>query len=114
MTVKFLLSTIINIVLGIVTFFLGARIILRLFGANPLTPFVAWIYSVSEVILSPFKGIFPSTSITGSSVFDISAFIALVVYAVVSYVVLSLLNMLFESIYHRRVHGEEIHGHSHI
>lgn len=114
MSIRFLLSTIINIILGIVTFFLGARIVLRLFGANPATPFVSWIYSIGETILSPFSGIFPSARITDVSVFDIPAFIALVVYAILAYIALSLVNMLFESLYHGRVHGEDLHGHSHI
>jgi uncharacterized protein YggT (Ycf19 family) len=77
------ISSICNIALAVITFFLGMRILLQLFNANPATPFVAWIYSVSTVLMSPFRGIFPNLTLGTNAVFDLPAFISLVAYAFV-------------------------------
>jgi hypothetical protein len=39
---------IINLILGIIEFLVGARIILELFGANTAAAFVQWVYSASD------------------------------------------------------------------
>ena len=88
-----LLARVLNFVLAVIVFFLGFRIIFQLFSANPNTPFVAWIYDVSSVIMSPFRGIFPSQAI-GESLFDLPAFIALLIYAVVIQVIINLFDGL--------------------
>lgn len=116
MNIRYLINTLLNIALGVIAFFLGLRIILQLFAANASTPFVAWIYSMSEGLMTPFRGIFPSAVIGRGSVFDVPAFIALIVYAIVFYLVISLINMLFNSIGNgtTRVIREDEHVHTHI
>lgn len=84
-----LLVGVINIVLSIIAFFLGLRIILRLFSANPATPFVAWVYNISEFFLSPFRGIFPNMGIE-TGVLDMVAIIALVGYMLLGYLVIEI------------------------
>lgn len=98
MNIRYLINTLLNIALGVIAFFLGLRIILQLFAANASTPFVAWIYSMSAGLMFPFRGIFPSAAIGQGSIFDVPAFIGLIVYAVVFYLVISLINMLFNSV----------------
>lgn len=97
MGIRYLIITLLNIALGIVSFFLGLRIILRLFGANVSTPIVSWIYNISESLIAPFNGIFPSTTLVPGSVFDIPALIALLAYGVIFYAVIAILNTIFNS-----------------
>jgi hypothetical protein len=59
--------------------FLFLRIVLRLFGADPLNPFAAFIFALSSVFMFPFFGIFPQYNdriIAGDMTVDMSAFIA--------------------------------------
>lgn len=86
------INTTLNTVLAIISFFVGFRIVLRLFSANQATPFVQWIYGVSELIITPFKGIFPNPVFSNNAVFDIPAFIALTAYALLFYVIYSLIS----------------------
>lgn len=90
--------TLLNITFGIITFLLGLRIVLRLFGANPVTPIVSWVYGVSESLLTPFRAIFPSAEIIPGSVFDIPAFVALLAYGTIFYLVIAVLNMILNSL----------------
>jgi YggT family protein len=91
-----------SIIIGLVDFFiglvellLGLRVILRLFAANPDSPFVHWIYATSGTVMAPFRGIFPTEVIhRGGYVLDISAIFAMIVYAVIGYLIVSLLGWL--------------------
>lgn len=100
MTARNILVSILNIIVGVVTFFLGLRIVFRLFAANPNTPFVSWVYDVSGALLAPFRGIFPNPTIGQNAVFDIPAFVALVVYAIVAYIAIALIDASLRVIDH--------------
>jgi hypothetical protein len=77
-------------VIGVfIEFLIGLRFVFLLFGANPTSPVVSWVYHWSSPFVAPFAGIFgQSATITGtgsvvSGVFDWTALIALVVYGLV-------------------------------
>lgn len=91
-----LLIGVTNMVLSIIAFFLGLRIILRLFSANPATPIVDWVYSISEFFLSPFRGIFPNLGIE-SGVLDMVSIIALVGYMLLGYLLIEIFRSLVRS-----------------
>ncbi len=82
-----------NLVFGIIELLIGLRIILKLFSANPQTPFVDFVYSTSHQLLTPFLGMFPSPTRHGS-VLEISALFALLVYGFIGYIVEELLDSL--------------------
>jgi hypothetical protein len=88
-----MLAGIVYAVTGFIEFLIGLRFIFRLVGANPLSPFVNWIYDWSTPFVTPFAGIFGQTAvITGqgvvvASVFDWTALIALAAYAIVGGVI---------------------------
>jgi hypothetical protein len=69
-------------VLGIVEILLLFRFLLRMFEANPSSPFVAFVYAISIPILLPFWGIFGNTQALGS-VIEWSTIFAMFVYFVV-------------------------------
>lgn len=90
-----ILVRLLNLFLGIVGFFLILRFIFRLFSANQGTPFVSWIYDVSSVLMSPFRGIFVNPTlptIQGSAVFDIVAIVAFLFYALLVYFLIALID----------------------
>ena len=70
---------------GFIEVLIGLRFLLRLFGANPASGFVSWIYGWSTPFVSPFAGIFgQEATVTGpgvvtSSVFDWTALIAFII-----------------------------------
>lgn len=87
------IRTIINVLLGIVAFFLVLRVLLRLFDASPIAPFVSWIYNISSSLMAPFAGMVSDIAIP-PGVLDMVAIIALVVYLIAGSLILSLLRGL--------------------
>lgn len=75
------------IVITIVEFLIGIRILLKLFGASASAEFVRWVYETTDPLLSPFVGMFPTPRLSGVFVLEFSALFALVVYALVGYLI---------------------------
>lgn len=90
-------ARIVNIVIGIIEAALTVRLVLMLFGANPASPFIAWVYGVTGGLLGPFAGAFPSLSLGGASALDIVAILGMIVYAVVGWLILQFLSFIFVS-----------------
>ncbi|MCT8137803.1 YggT family protein [Anaerobacillus sp. CMMVII] len=88
------INYLINIVIGIAQFFLGFRVILKLFGASSTAPFVQWVYNTSQSLLNPFEGIFPTTVLDGKFVIEFSALFALIIYTLVGYFLTQLIWMV--------------------
>lgn len=85
-----LIAGFVNFFVGLAEVFLGLRVLLRLFGANPDVAFVQWVYDSSSVLLDPFRGIFPTKEVAPGSVIDFSALFAMLVYGLVGMLVLAL------------------------
>ncbi len=88
------LIMLINIVVGIAEVFLGLRVLLKLFGANASNGFVQWVYSSSDVLLDPFRGIFPAKELSGSSVVDFSALFAMLIYGIIGMLLVWVVDLL--------------------
>lgn len=92
-------STVANVVwyvLGIIEILLGFRFVLKLFGANPESGFVDFVYVVSGVLTAPFDNIFGVTSAKSGeiqSVFEPSILVALAVYALIAWGIVKLINV---------------------
>lgn len=84
----------IDFIFGLIQLILLIRIVLEVFAANPVAPFVAWMYEVSNTILYPFRGIFPSPTLRGGFVLDISAIVAVLVYALIAYFITELIKFI--------------------
>ena len=70
------------LVFGAYVVILGIAFFLRLFGANPTADFAEWIFRASSRIMEPFRGIFPTTELSDTSVFDASLLFAIVIYSI--------------------------------
>lgn len=82
---------------GFVEIMLAFRFILKLFGANPDSGFVNFIYALTGVLTLPFDSIFgvtkPETGAVVTSVFEPSILVAAVVYALIGWGVIKLINI---------------------
>ncbi|MDN5275626.1 MAG: hypothetical protein JWN33_275 [Candidatus Saccharibacteria bacterium] len=84
-----MLTGIVYAIGGFIEALVGLRFIFELFGADPASPFVTWIYSLSTPFVAPFAGIFgQNATITGAGVvttstFDWAALVALVIIGIV-------------------------------
>jgi YggT family protein len=85
-------AQIVDYILGIVETVLALRFLFLLFGANPNTGLASFIYTISNPLVAPFKGIFASTNVPGA-VFDWSILVAMAVYAVVAYALVRLVEI---------------------
>ena len=72
------------LVLGIVEIIIGLRVLLLLIGANPESPFAAFIYNLSAIFLLPFAGLVGDPA-AGGMVLEISSIIAMLVYALLAW-----------------------------
>lgn len=75
-------------ILGVLEVLFAFRLVFKLLGANPQSPFVSFIYSVSQAFLSPFTGIFRSAvtkGIEAQSILEPTTIIAMIVYALVAW-----------------------------
>jgi hypothetical protein len=92
-------TTVQNIVwyiLGLIEILLAFRFLLKLFGANPESGFVDFIYSVSGILSGPFDSIFGASSSSAGdiqSVFEPSILVAAAVYMVIAWGVAKLITI---------------------
>ena len=92
MRLRFIAVNLLNFFLAVVEGFLVLRFLLKLFGANPNTGFVDWVYEMSSVLLEPFRGIFPSKVFENQYVFEFTTLFAMLMYAIIGLVLVYLIN----------------------
>ncbi len=88
---------VIYFILGIIEVLLVFRFVLKFTGANPLSAFVSLIYSLSQLLIAPFMGIFPQATTQGAvttAVFEPATIVAMIVYAVLAWGILQLVLIL--------------------
>ena len=66
------------------------RLTLKSLTANPKTPFVGWIYSVTDWLAAPFAKILPNGKLSGYPI-DSATLAAIIVYAIIAFLVLMIL-----------------------
>ncbi len=74
--------------LAVLETFLGIRFFFKLFGANPGSWFVAFIYFISDVFLFPFWGVFQRGAASGPGVqkiFEPSTVVAGIIYLLLAW-----------------------------
>jgi len=62
-------------------------------GANAASGFSSLIYSLTDILILPFKGIF-GVGVSGSSVLEPAAIVAVIVYLVVAWGLVYLLDLV--------------------
>lgn len=79
-------------ILAVIEVLLGLRMTFKAIGANPFSGFVSLIYSITDILVAPFRGIIPST-VNGNSVIEWSTIVAVVVYALIAWGIVSLIHL---------------------
>jgi uncharacterized protein YggT (Ycf19 family) len=82
------------LIFGVIDGLLLIRLVLKLLGANPNAGFSSWVYGFTDIFLAPFRGLLPNV-ISGQSIFEMSAVVAILVYALVGWVIARLIAILF-------------------
>jgi len=81
-------------ILGVIEVILGFRMALKALGANSFSGFTSLIYTISDPLALPFRGIL-GTSVDKGSVFEWSTLIAAVVYLCIAWGLVYLLNLIY-------------------
>lgn len=84
----------ISLIFALIEFVIVLRIVLKLLGANPSTPFVNWVNEISNVFIYPFQGIFPSLVLPGGFALETSAIIALIAYAIIAFIIIEAISFI--------------------
>jgi len=92
-------------VVNIVSFFLGLletllalRFFFRLLGANQENSFILFLYQITQILVAPFKGIFPDQALGTHSVFELSTLSAMLVFALLGWGLIALSRVVFAPI----------------
>jgi len=86
-----LITAAINITFGIAVLGLFFRFIFRLFGANPSSDFVRFLYDSTNPLLSPFRTIFEPYVIENRYVLEFSTLIAIAIYLLAAWLLTELI-----------------------
>ena len=85
---------VIYLIFGLAEGLLGIRFAFKLLGANPGSPIVGFIYSLTEVLMYPFRFIFPTGQVEGA-VFEWTALVAVLFYVLLSWILVKVINILY-------------------
>jgi len=86
-------SQIVYTIGGIVEALILIRLVLELLAANPNAGFTNLIYSITNPLVAPFQGVFPSPQ-THGSMLDLAAVLAIIVYALLTWAVARLFELI--------------------
>lgn len=82
---------------SVIEVLLGFRFVLKILGANPGSPFVAFVYTMSGLFEAPFRGIFRTAVTEGietRAILEPSTVVAILVYAVLALGIVELVKLL--------------------
>jgi uncharacterized protein YggT (Ycf19 family) len=78
---------------GLIDVIVGLRFLLKLFGAAPAAPFVSLVYGISEPLVAPFRGIFPTTG-QGAFVLEPASLVAILIYPLIAAGIVGIVRIL--------------------
>lgn len=85
-------AQIVYTIAGIIEVLILIRAVLELLAANPDAAFTNLIYTITDPLVAPFQGVFPTPQSHGS-VLDLAAILAIIVYAVLAWIIARLLEL---------------------
>lgn len=87
-------------ILGVLEVLLAFRLVFKMLGANAVSPFVAFLYSLTQIFIYPFTGIFPAATAKGlevQAVLEPTTIIAMIVYGVIAWGIVKLIEIIKEN-----------------
>jgi uncharacterized protein YggT (Ycf19 family) len=91
---SFKTTQLVGLIFGLLEAVIVLRILFKFFGANPNNPIAVLVTKVTDLFLAPFAGLIASPTI-GGMVFELSSFIALLIYAVIGWAIVKLITVVF-------------------
>jgi uncharacterized protein YggT (Ycf19 family) len=88
------IKQVIYFIFGVINALLALRFVLLLLGANEASPFVSFIYTLSQPFTAPFQGIFNEPTF-GGSVVEWASLVAIIVYMLISYGLARLVELMY-------------------
>jgi hypothetical protein len=86
-------ASLVHFFVSVAELLLLLRIVLRFFNGNPDASFIHWVYSNTQLLLEPLRGIFTTVgSVNRGWVVDYPALLAMALWALVGYLVLGLVD----------------------
>jgi uncharacterized protein YggT (Ycf19 family) len=86
-------AQVIYVILGIIIALIIIRVVLKALAANAGAAFTSFVYGITDPLVAPFQGIFPTPTSSRGSVFEFSSIVAIVVYALIAWVVVRLIEI---------------------
>ncbi len=83
------------LIFAVICVILILRIVLKLLAANTAVAFTAFVYGLSGIFMAPFNGLLP-TFVSGRTILEGSAIIAVLVYALIGYLLARLMSIFFQ------------------
>lgn len=83
-------------ILGLVEMLLLLRFLFKLFGANRGAGIIEFIYGVTDILMVPFRFVFPTNQVSGAT-FEWSVLVAMALYALAVYAVQGLLEVIYSA-----------------
>jgi hypothetical protein len=84
------------LILGVLEVLLVFRLGLKLLGANPSSGFANFLYTSTNGLTAPFRGIFSTPTAQGditTSIFETGTLVAVIVYALVAWGIVKIVNL---------------------
>ena len=88
------LDQLVYLFFGIIETLLLLRFIFRMTGANPGAGIVELIYNITNVLMAPFRLVFPTNAVEGA-VFEWSILVAMIFYALLAWIIMRLIRILY-------------------
>lgn len=89
-----ILIYLVNLVMDIVQGLLLLRLLLVLFGASTIAPFVRWVFETTEPLIFPFVGMFPSPKLTNGFTIEFASLFAIIFYLFIGYLITEVVDIL--------------------
>jgi YggT family protein len=89
-----LLAKVIDLVTIMIGMLIALRIVLELLRASPQTPFVIWLFNLTDPLLAPFDNIFPSPIVGSMGTLNVPALFAMGIFLAAGYITSSIIQSL--------------------
>ncbi|HEY9122017.1 MAG TPA: YggT family protein [Brevefilum sp.] len=87
-------TQIIWFIFGLIEAMLGLRFLFKLIAVNPNNPFASLLYSVTDLLLTPFASLAGAPS-AGGMVLELSTLLAMLIYALIGWALERIIYVLF-------------------
>ncbi len=98
---------VIRLIMDIIQGLLALRLLLILFGASNVAPFVRWVYETTDTLIFPFVGMFPSPKLTNGLVIEFATLFSIVFYIFIGYLITEVIETLIHYSSQRTVTKKE-------